>query len=201
MMARSDGALFGSGFSTRITDPKDAVADRRRVDHTVPVYRLARHAFDEHNGTIELVEHVAHLAQRRRIGVDHVVRERHGERCVAHGILGHQHRMTKTQRIGLLDGCDVRHRGHSTDRLERLGLPAICENGFEPWVCLEMRRRHRVVWARDEHDPANTGCDGLFNAVLNHRTVDERKELFGERFCSREDASAEACDGKDDGAN
>jgi hypothetical protein len=64
-----------------------------------------------------------------------------------------------------------------------------------------MRRRHCIVRARDEDDPVNTGRYGLLNAALNHRTIDERKQLFGQRFRGGEDARTETGDWKDDSWN
>ena len=189
------------GLFDKVADAKDTVADRYRVDHTVAANRLARDAFDKYYRTSELVEQVAHLTQRRWIRVNYVVWERHGERSVVDGMFGHQHCMTETERISLVDGRHLRHRGHRAHRLKCVGLPTLLEKVFEPRVSLKIRRRHRIVRARDEDDPVNTGRDGLLNAALNHRTIDKRKELFGQRFRGGEDARTEASNWKDDSWN
>ena len=49
----------------------------------------------------------------------------------------------------------------------------------------------------DQNDVVDARGDGLFDAVLNDRLVDERQHFFGLRFGGRQKPRAEPCDGED----
>ena len=55
--------------------------------------------------------------------------------------------------------------------------------------------------AGDENDVVGTGCHRLFDAVLDDRLVDQRKHLFGLRFCRRQESRPKSGGGEDGFAN
>ena len=98
----------------------------------------------------------------------------------------------KAARIVLVDGGDRRHRGDRADRRELSGLASVGKNLFELWVFFKMGARDPVVRARHEDDLPDAGANGLLDAVLDDRAIDEWKKLFREGFRGRQDSGAEA---------
>ena len=110
MIARFDGASSRAGFSTRSRDAVDAVAERALVvdgDDAVARHLLLRHALDGQHRAVHPLEDVDHLAQRRRIRVDHVVAEDDGERFVADQFARDQHGVAEAERLPLADVREV----------------------------------------------------------------------------------------------
>ena len=70
-------------FLDQVADAIDAGTDLLRVDDSVRAHVLARHLLDREHRPVHLLEDVDHLAQRRRIRIDHVVGKDDGERFVA----------------------------------------------------------------------------------------------------------------------
>ena len=87
MIARSDGASSRGRLLHEVVDAVDAVGPSSGagvdIDDAVAGDLVFGHALDGEHRAVDLLEHVDHLLQRRRVRVDHVVGEDDGERLVA----------------------------------------------------------------------------------------------------------------------
>src|SRR5437870_6137926 len=79
MIARSDGASLGRGFSTR-SRISYTVSATWRGDHAVLRQALPRDALDGEHGLVVALEHVEELPHARFPRRDDVVAQEHGER-------------------------------------------------------------------------------------------------------------------------
>src|SRR5204862_3075179 len=182
----------------------DAVAEmytRLDGDHAVAGNVGARDSLHGEEGTIELLKHVDELLDRRRVGVDHIVGENDGERLVAHQLAGNQHGMPQTERLALPHVGEVDHVRDLADLRELLALAARLEVRLELNGDVEMILDSVLAAAGDENDVVGTGCHRLFDAVLDDRLVNQRKHLFGLRFCRRQESRPKSGGGEDGFAN
>ena len=189
MMARSDGASSRGGFSTRSRHLIDAVAQRGgRLDgnHAVARDLVARHALHREDRALHAREHVDELFDRRRIRIDHIVAQDHRERLVADQLARDEHRVAEAERLALADVREINQIGDLPHFGELLPLAARLEKRFELDRHVEMILDGVLAAPRDQNDVVDAGGDGLFDAVLNDRLVDERQHLLGLRLGGRQ---------------
>ena len=155
----------------------------------------------ENHRATHLGEDIDHLLECRRVGVDHIVGECHGEGRIPASVAGHQDGVTQTTWLGLVNGRDLSPTRDGPNLLQGCGLSSLGEKRFELRARREMRACHGVARAGDEHDVSDAGRDRFLDAVLNDGSVHERQQFLGERLCRGQDSSPETGGGKDDGGD
>ena len=105
--------------------------------------------------------------------------------------------MAEAERLTLLDGHEAGGRGHAPELFEEIGLATRFQERFQLGVGGEVIVDDAFSLCGHEHDVVDTGRQGLFDAVLDDRLVDERQHLFRLRLGSGQEAGAEAGGGKD----
>ena len=70
-------------------------------------------------------------------------------------------------------------------------------DGFELGAAVEVVFHGGLAAAGDDDDLVAAGGDGLFDAVLDERLVDEAEHLFGHGLGGGEEAGAHACGWED----
>lgn len=106
--------------------------------------------------------------------------------------------MAQSQRLGLAHGDDLHVVRHGVvDRRAQIMLALAGQLMFQLVVVVEVVLDRLFATAGDQNDFAKTGGDRLFNHMLDHRLVDHRQHLFGDRLAGRKHAGAEAGDGND----
>ncbi len=135
-----------------------------RVDDPVGADIFAGDFFDREHRPAQFLEHVDHLAQRRRIRIDHIIAENHREGFRSDQGAGDEHRMPQAQRLTLSHVRKVDQVRDLPDFVEQLGLPAGFEKG------LELDRDVEVIFDRilaatgDEDDVVDAGRERLLDA-------------------------------------
>ena len=141
---------------------------RVRLDRDDAVARdvLARHALDREHRTVDPIEHVDQLLDRRRIGVDHIVAEDDGERLVADQLARDQHGVAEAERLALADVGEVDHVRDLADLVELLALAARLEKRLELHRHVEVILDRVLAAAGDEDDVV----DARRRPLLRRRT-------------------------------
>ena len=145
-------------------------------------------------GFVEGIDHLLHAGDG---GVDDVVGEEDGEGLVADDLLGHEDGVAEAEGFGL---AGVRRRGEFGDGardLEQRGFILRGEVGFELGADVEVVFHGGFAAAGDDDDLVAAGGDGLFDAVLDERLVDEDEHLFGHGLGGGQEACAESGGGED----
>ena len=109
--------------------------------------------------------------------------------------------MSEAERLALPDVGEVDRARNLADLGELLLLAARLEERLELDRDVEMVLDRVLAAAGDQDDVVDAGGDGLFDAVLNDRLVDERQHLLGLRLGGREKPRAESGGGEDRLAN
>ena len=86
--------------------------------------------------------------------------------------------MAETQRLALAHVRDIDHVGDLADLFEQIELAALLKKAFQFDVDVEMILDRVLAAPGDDDDVLDAGRDGLFDAVLDDRLVDERKHFF-----------------------
>ena len=113
---------------------------------------LARHALDRQHRSVEPLEHVDQLLDRRRIRVDHIVGEDDGERLVADQLARDEHGVAEAERLALADVGEVDHVRDLADLVELIALAARFEKRFELDRDVEVIFDRVLAAAGDEND-------------------------------------------------
>jgi len=153
--------------------------------------------FGAEDAAAGLVEGFDHLLHASDLGVDDIVGQDDAEGLVADEFLGLQHSMTETERFGLTGHRDLREFGDGLCDLKKRGLVLRGEVGFELGGAVEVVFHGGLTAAGDEDDLGASCCDGLFDAVLDQRLVDEAEHLLGDGLGRGQKAGAEARSGED----
>ena len=77
------------------------------------------------------VVNVDHLADARRLGLDHVISEQDGERFSIHQVLRHHYRVTETESLLLPNICDPNEVRDSANQTKELGFSPLLEDPLE----------------------------------------------------------------------
>ena len=144
---------------------------------------------------------LGHLAQRAGAAAspDQVVRQDHAERLVADDRLGAQHGVAETERFGLRDehAAHIARQCALHEREQRV-LAGFGELAFELVGLVEVIRDRVLVAVGHEHQRVGARVDGFVDRVLDQRPVEHRQHFLGDDLGRRQEARAEAGDGKDD---
>src|SRR5205823_11301356 len=92
---------------------------------------FARHALDRQHWSLQTLERVDQLSDRRRIRIDHIIAENDGERLVADELARDQHRVAEAERLALPDVREVDHVRNFPHLGELLALPPRFEKRLE----------------------------------------------------------------------
>ena len=149
-----------------------------------------RHALDRQHRSLHPLVDVDHLLERRRIRVDHIVGEDDGKRFVPDQVLRHEHRVAKSERLALPDVGHLYQLRDLADGFELGLLAALLEKAFELHRHVEVILDRVLSAPRDDDDVVDARLNGLFDAVLDDRLVDEDQHLLRLRLGRREKARA-----------
>ena len=194
------GGLFGFGFFDHVLYREQA-----RIFGVGGAVEAAvggdGRAFDDlgaEDAGLGFVEGFDHLLHAGDGGVDDVVGEQDGEGFVADELFGHEDGVAEAEGLGLAGVGDLRELRDGTGDLQEGGLVFCCEGGFELGAAVEVVFHGGFAAAGDDDDLGAAGADGLFDAVLDQRLVDETEHLFGHGLGGRKEARAHSC-GREDG--
>ena len=197
MIARSEGASGGSGFSTRpvtrTTSPSGRRVDGRAAVH---VDLLVRHLHQRHDPAAVLLLDLEHLLQQRVARVDQVVAEQDGEGLVADVALRAQHGVPEAARVALAHVVHVAERW-TPGPGQPLLVALVLQRQLQLEVAVEVVLQGALVAAGDHQDVVEAGRDGLLDDVLDRRLVDDRQHLLGSGLGGGQEPGAEACRGDD----
>ena len=141
--------------------------------------------------------HLDHLAQRRRIRIDHVVAQNDRERFVPYEIPGHEYRMTEPERLTLPHIGDADGTRDLPNLFELRRLAPLSEEAFQLDRDVEVILDCVLTAPGDDDDVGDARLRSLLDAVLDDRLVDQHEHLLGLRLRSREKASTESSSGED----
>src|SRR5207302_2463469 len=110
---------------------------------------------------------------------------------------GAQHRMTKSERLGLadVDAIDA-VRCDGLNCFEQRRFVPQRKLGFELVGFVEVILDRALVATCDEDHVGDAGGRGLLDRVLDQRFVDDRQHFLRARFRNRQEAGAKAGDGE-----
>ena len=200
MMARFDGAFVARRLLDHVEDAVHPRPDLRRRLHredAVAGHLGLRHALHGDDRALHLVEHREHLPQRRRRGVEDVVAEHHRERLVADQVLGDQHGVAEPERLALPDVGQVDQVGDLLHLLQHLVLALRGQERFELGRDVEVILDGVLAAPGDENDVGDARGDGLLDAVLDDRPIDQREHLLRHGLGGGQETRAEAGGGED----
>ena len=182
MMAMFDGAL--PWLFHHAADFPNAVGDRLgiRIDDAVALGLVHRHAESGDHRRVVLGGHVDHLLGRGHLGVDHVVAQQHGKGLVADEVTRRQNRMAQAQRLFLADGMHLDRATDFTDRLQALEIALFLQKRLQTVVDIEVILDRALAAGGDKDDLADAAAPGLLDDVMDRRTIDDGKQLFGHHF-------------------
>ena len=100
------------------------------------------HALHGDDRAVQLFVHVDQLSQRRRIGIDHVVSEHHGERFLPDQHPRCQHRVAESERFALAHVAHIDQVRDLADLFELIELAAAFQKR------LELGRHIEVIFDR-----------------------------------------------------
>ena len=103
----------------------------------------------------------------------------------------------EAERLALPDVEHVDQVGDLADLLGEVALAAAFEKGLELFRDVEVIFDGVLAAAGDQDDVGDAGRDGLFDAVLNGRLVDERQHFLGLRLGGGKETGAESGGGED----
>ncbi len=171
----------------------DVPGDGFGLDDTVLAGLLARDLLHrEHRGLVPL-EYLGHLPQGRRVAVDQVISQDHGEHLVVDCGLRAQHRVSQAERLGLPDVDAVHRLGNDApNQLEQIVLSARSELRLDLVGLVEMVLDGALVAPGDEHHVVDPCREGFLDGVLNERFVDDRHHLLRARLGRRKETAAHA---------
>ena len=203
-VAADDGEVGRRLVARRLLDEIahliDAVAEVRvGLDGDDAVARdvLARHALDGEHRTVDPLEHVDQLLDRRRIRVDHVVAQDDREGLVADQLARDEHGVAEAERLALAHVGEVDQVRDLADLVELLALAARLEKRLELDRDVEVIFDRVLAAAGHQDDVVDARRDRLLDAVLNDRLVDERQHFLRLRFGGGQETGAETGGRKD----
>jgi len=171
--------LLGLGFSTmrRICSITSVIAWCRRC-RSFGIF--ARHLLHPDHRTAVIVIDVHHLLHHRRLAVDQVVGQHHGEGLVAYRRIGAEHRMAQPQsfRLANVDAVDVLRQ----QVLHKLPATRSCRAGefaFQLVGLVEMILDGALGTTGDEDHVGDAGSHRLLHRILDQRLVHDGHHLFG----------------------
>ena len=132
---------------------------------------------------------------------DENVAEEHGERLVAHEILGDQNGVAEAEGFLLAGVTDLDHAGDAANEFS-LRVPALLfEILFEKGRAIEVIFDGVLALAGDDDDVLDAGGDAFFGDVLDLRLVHDGEHFLGLGFGGGKETRAEACGGQNGLAN
>jgi hypothetical protein len=204
MIARSEGSVPGSAglrfldHVGHVVQPALGAVDRH---HAIASHLAAREPAHREHGRPGLVMRVDELLQARvRVAEDHVIGQQDSAGLAFHQSPRRPHGMTETERLLLLKVCDVdlvAQLVHLAQDVEQVALATLRQ------VVLELERAVEVVddgalAAACDHDHLlDSAGDGLLDAVLDRRLIDERQHLLRLRLGDRKKSRAKPGGWKD----
>ena len=196
MMARSDGASLGSGFSTRSSTSKTLPPRPRGRDDAVAADLFLGNAHDREHGTAVTLEDVEELSHAGHARDDDVVTQEDTEGLVADQRSCAQDGVAKPEGLLL---PDVRHGGElgdGPDLGQLLCLAAILQVVLELEGRVEVILDGALVPAGDEDDLLEARGHRFLHHVLDGGLVHERQHLLGLRLGGGEEARTQPRRGK-----
>ncbi len=148
-----------------------------------------------------LVVGVDELPDAWALAHHHVVREDHGERLVAHELLGHEDRMPQAELLLLADVGDLGEVADVPDLAKELDLAALFEQVLELEVEVEVILDRPLLAGGDDDHLLDARRDCLLDRVLDHGPVDEGEHLLGLGLGGRKESGAPPGGGEDGLAN
>jgi hypothetical protein len=166
---------------------------RLAVDDAVALGVFRRHLLHADHRTAVVVIDIRHLLHHRRIAVEQVVGQQHGEGLVADRRIGAEYRMTEAQGLGLadVDAVDVL-RHHVAHELQQFGLAALLQFAFKFVGLVEMVLDRPLGTAGDEDHVGNAGRNRLLHRILDQRLVHDRHHLLRTGLGGGQEAGAHA---------
>ena len=130
-------------------------------------------------------------ADRFPLGHDDVVAVEDGDRIARGERLRLEHGVAEAEDLFLADERDIAERSDALYFFERLKLAALLEAVFQLGRAVEMVDDQVFPAACDDQDVFDPGGNGFLNDILDRRLIDDRQQLLGHRFCSREHSGSE----------
>jgi len=202
-VAADDGVVRGRVLEARFFDHVGHVeqarvrGDGRAVEHAVGGDGRAFDDLGADDAALRLLERLDHLLEARHLRVDDVVGQDNGEGLVVDQFLCHQDGVAEAERLGLARVGDAGQVVDRVDDVEQRLFMFGFEVGFEFGAGVEVVLHGGLAAAGDDDDLGAAGGDGLLDAVLDQRLVDEAEHLLGHGLGGREEARAQAGGGKD----
>ena len=100
--------------------------------------------------------------------------------------------MAQAQRLFLAHIADAGQRRDAARYCEQFFLAATFEGRIQLEAVVEVVFHCALATAGNNDDVLDAGGNGLFDAVLDDRFVDQRQHFFGYDFCGRQKTRAEA---------
>src|SRR5207302_8044702 len=167
------------------------------VENAVAPRVLARDVHDGDDIAAGLLVDIDHLLEAGGLAEDDVVGEEHGKRLVADEIARAPNRVAEAKGPLLARVADLARLGDPREeRGELTVLAAVAERRLELEGMIEMifERGFRATGHEDEF--LDAGSARLLDRVLDQRLVDDREHLLRNGLGRRQEAGAQAADGK-----